>query len=188
MRRSGMRAEARCITTAIIKCRTHKGYGISATAHVVSCYSASSGVWLFSAAQEAWRWTESRARPLRAALKSMRSMVWRQPANHWRLRWRSIFSSKEQCRRCRDCCQCHAGVGGAYWLWHRRRSFAIVWSAKDQRLYGLNASGRSPASLTLEMLKAKGLSICRLMGLCPYPCPVPWMAGMNCMTSSANCP
>ncbi len=34
--------------------------------------------------------------------------------------------------------------------------FAIVWDAKTQQLYGLNASGRSPQSLTLEMLKAKG--------------------------------
>ncbi|HEX5169019.1 MAG TPA: gamma-glutamyltransferase [Cyclobacteriaceae bacterium] len=31
--------------------------------------------------------------------------------------------------------------------------FAIVWDAKTQRLYGLNASGRSPQSLTLAYLK-----------------------------------
>ena len=31
--------------------------------------------------------------------------------------------------------------------------FAIVWSAKDQKLYGLNASGRSPKSLTLAQLR-----------------------------------
>ena len=31
--------------------------------------------------------------------------------------------------------------------------FAIVWIQSEQRLYGLNASGRSPQSLTLEKLK-----------------------------------
>ena len=33
--------------------------------------------------------------------------------------------------------------------------FAIVWIEKDQKLYGLNASGRSPKSLSLEMLKSE---------------------------------
>ena len=31
--------------------------------------------------------------------------------------------------------------------------FAIVWSAKENKLYGLNASGRSPKKLTLELFK-----------------------------------
>jgi len=39
------------------------------------------------------------------------------------------------------------GVGGDL--------FAIVWSARDQRLYGLNASGRAPGGLSLEALKAE---------------------------------
>lgn len=34
--------------------------------------------------------------------------------------------------------------------------FAIIWDAKSQQLYGLNASGRSPKSLTLEHLKSQG--------------------------------
>ena len=33
--------------------------------------------------------------------------------------------------------------------------FAIVWDNETQQLYGLNASGRSPQSLTLEMLKER---------------------------------
>jgi len=37
------------------------------------------------------------------------------------------------------------GVGGDL--------FAIVWDSKSQKLYGLNASGRSPYSLTLEFLQ-----------------------------------
>ncbi|MFC1759113.1 gamma-glutamyltransferase [Planctomycetota bacterium] len=42
------------------------------------------------------------------------------------------------------------GVGGDL--------FAIVWNQKEQKLYGLNASGRSPQTLTLEMLKEKKLT------------------------------
>ena len=39
------------------------------------------------------------------------------------------------------------GVGGDL--------FAIVWSARDQRLYGLNASGRAPGGFSLDALKAE---------------------------------
>ncbi len=35
--------------------------------------------------------------------------------------------------------------------------FAIVWINKDKKLYGLNASGRSPYALTLEEFKKRGL-------------------------------
>jgi gamma-glutamyltranspeptidase/glutathione hydrolase len=35
--------------------------------------------------------------------------------------------------------------------------FAIVWDAHTQKLYGLNASGRSPQSLTLEEFQRRGL-------------------------------
>ncbi len=38
-----------------------------------------------------------------------------------------------------------SGIGGDL--------FAIVWSAEDQKLYGLNASGRSPQGLSFEQLK-----------------------------------
>lgn len=36
--------------------------------------------------------------------------------------------------------------------------FAIIWDAKTQKLYGLNASGRSPKSLTLDYFKEKELT------------------------------
>ncbi|GAB3762038.1 gamma-glutamyltransferase [Spirosoma pomorum] len=39
----------------------------------------------------------------------------------------------------------NGGIGGDL--------FAIVWSAKDRKLYGLNASGRSPKGLTYNLLK-----------------------------------
>jgi gamma-glutamyltranspeptidase/glutathione hydrolase len=49
--------------------------------------------------------------------------------------------------------------------------FAIVWDAKTQKLYGLNASGRSPKSLTLEILKEKKLT--KIPSLGPLPVSVP---------------
>ena len=56
-----------------------------------------------------------------------------------------------------------SGVGGDL--------FAIVWSAKDKRLYGLNASGRSPQSLTLEKIQALNLKYLPPYG--PLPVSVP---------------
>ncbi len=49
--------------------------------------------------------------------------------------------------------------------------FAIVWDAKTQKLYGLNASGRSPYSLTMEVFKQKGLKSIPALG--PLPVSVP---------------
>jgi len=49
--------------------------------------------------------------------------------------------------------------------------FAIVWDAKSQKLYGLNGSGRSPYSLTLEEFKKRGLTHIPATG--PLPISVP---------------
>ena len=49
--------------------------------------------------------------------------------------------------------------------------FAIVWDAKTKRLHGLNASGRSPASLTLEEFERRGLTTIPKYG--PLPVTVP---------------
>ena len=49
--------------------------------------------------------------------------------------------------------------------------FAIVWDAKTQRLHGLNGSGRSPASLTLEEFRRRGLE--RIPPYGPLPVTVP---------------
>ncbi|MCK4750010.1 MAG: gamma-glutamyltransferase, partial [Bacteroidales bacterium] len=49
--------------------------------------------------------------------------------------------------------------------------FAIVWDAKTGRLYGLNASGRSPRSLTLDYFKSNGYESIPAYG--PLPVSVP---------------
>jgi gamma-glutamyltranspeptidase/glutathione hydrolase len=55
------------------------------------------------------------------------------------------------------------GVGGDL--------FAIVWDAKTHRLYGLNASGRSPYLLTIEEVKRRGLSSIPYTGVLPQTVP-----------------
>lgn len=49
--------------------------------------------------------------------------------------------------------------------------FAIVWDAKTARLYGLNASGRSPKSLTLEYFRQQHIEKIPAYG--PLPVSVP---------------
>ena len=49
--------------------------------------------------------------------------------------------------------------------------FAIVWDAKTQQLYGLNASGRSPKSLTLEEFEKRGLKKVPAYGSLPVSVP-----------------
>ena len=49
--------------------------------------------------------------------------------------------------------------------------FAIVYDAKTKKLYGLNASGRSPYSLTLDILKQNGKQYIPVTG--PLPVSVP---------------
>jgi gamma-glutamyltranspeptidase/glutathione hydrolase len=49
--------------------------------------------------------------------------------------------------------------------------FAIIWDAKKQELNGLNASGRSPGSLTLDYFKEKNITEIPYLG--PLPITVP---------------
>ncbi|UCF06335.1 MAG: gamma-glutamyltransferase [bacterium] len=49
--------------------------------------------------------------------------------------------------------------------------FAIVWDAKTQRLYGLNASGRAPHLLTLEEVKKQGIERIPYTGVLPQTVP-----------------
>ena len=56
-----------------------------------------------------------------------------------------------------------SGIGGDL--------FAIVWSAEDQKLHGLNGSGRSPEKLSLKYFKDKGMT--KIPSLGPLPVSVP---------------
>lgn len=56
-----------------------------------------------------------------------------------------------------------SGIGGDL--------FAIVWNAETKRLYGLNASGRSPQSLTLDHFRENGITEIPKFG--PLPVSVP---------------
>lgn len=56
-----------------------------------------------------------------------------------------------------------SGVGGDL--------FAIIWDAKSEKLYGLNASGRSPKSLTLNYFLENGYESIPALG--PLPVSVP---------------
>ena len=56
-----------------------------------------------------------------------------------------------------------AGIGGDL--------FAIIWSAEKGKLFGLNASGRSPRSLKLEYFKENGYELIPSYG--PLPVSVP---------------
>ena len=49
--------------------------------------------------------------------------------------------------------------------------FAIVWDAKTQKLYGLNACGKAPQSISIDALKSKGLNQMPQYG--PIPVSVP---------------
>ncbi len=49
--------------------------------------------------------------------------------------------------------------------------FAMVWSAKDQKLFGLNASGRSPKSLTLAHMRDLGIEKIPIRGSLPVSVP-----------------
>lgn len=46
--------------------------------------------------------------------------------------------------------------------------FAIVWNAKEQKLYGINSSGPAPMALNIEVFKKKGLK------QVPYRGPLSW--------------
>jgi len=55
--------------------------------------------------------------------------------------------------------------------------FALIWIEAEKKLYGLNASGKSPAGITLEKVKEKGHETMPKMGWLPVTvpgCPSAW--------------
>ena len=55
------------------------------------------------------------------------------------------------------------GVGGD--------AFALIWSAREQRLYGLNASGPAPAGLTADWIREQGHITMPALGSIPVTVP-----------------
>ena len=51
---------------------------------------------------------------------------------------------------------CSTGIGGD--------AFALIWSARDQKLYGLNASGPAPAALSADHVRGLGHKSYPLLG------------------------
>ena len=74
------------------------------------------------------------------------------------------------------------GVGGDL--------FAIVYSAKENKLYGINGSGRSPLGLSYDQMKAELVKLRREtippVGMLPISVPEQWMHGRSCIRDSAN--
>ncbi len=58
---------------------------------------------------------------------------------------------------------CSTGIGGD--------AFALIWSADEQRLYGLNASGPAPAALTAELVRSRGHTTFPIHGGLPVTVP-----------------
>ena len=84
------------------------------------------------------------------------STAWRRPASRSRPRSRSTC-----CKRGGTAVDAAIAANAALGLMEPTGSgiggdlFAIVWDAKTKKLYGLNGSGRSPQSLTLETLQRR---------------------------------
>ena len=49
--------------------------------------------------------------------------------------------------------------------------FMLIWQAQERKLYGLNGSGRAPAALSLDMLRAQGIAEMPVHGMLPVTVP-----------------
>ncbi|MBI3784044.1 MAG: gamma-glutamyltransferase, partial [Deltaproteobacteria bacterium] len=49
--------------------------------------------------------------------------------------------------------------------------FMLIWNAAEQRLFGLNGSGRAPAALSLDVLRERGLTDMPMHGMLPVTVP-----------------
>ena len=65
--------------------------------------------------------------------------------------------------------------------------FAIYWDNKTQKLYGLNASGRSPYALNREVFRSRGLVEIPEEGVFPGRFPAASTVGTSCVSGSEKC-
>ena len=63
--------------------------------------------------------------------------------------------------------------------------FAIVWSAEDKKLYGLNSSGPAPKNISIEKLRQEGIDKIPPYGCLLYTSPSPRDSYGSRMPSSA---
>jgi gamma-glutamyltranspeptidase/glutathione hydrolase len=49
--------------------------------------------------------------------------------------------------------------------------FMLIWNAAEQRLYGLNGSGRAPAALSVDLLRERGVDEMPVHGMLPVTVP-----------------
>jgi gamma-glutamyltranspeptidase len=91
-----------------------------------------------------------------------------------------IFKERRYCCRCSNRSKCGLRFDGTHRKWSWWRPFAIVWDAKTEKLYGLNASGRSPKTLTMSYFKKNNITKFQQLDLFLSLYPVVLMAGLNC--------
>ena len=67
-------------------------------------------------------------------------------------------------------------------------AFALVWDPGERRLHGFNGSGRSPAGLTIDAVRAAGHAEMPARGRFPSRFPARSTPGSSCSTDSAAAP
>ena len=66
--------------------------------------------------------------------------------------------------------------------------FMLIWHAADEKLYGLNGSGRAPAALTVDALRARGHETMPVHGMLPVTVPGAVDAWCEALRRFGSCP